>query len=159
MKKLHLILLLCCLSLTGRATTYYSYGTGAATVLSSWWTGTSGTGLNPTTFANPGDIFTVQSALTIATNWTIGTAGTYTSQLQFNTSGSITGSVAVVFTIYGNFVMNDGFYTASSGVTAKDLGVQQSGNVVMSLDNLASGLYMVEITSGKDRVVQRLVKE
>ena len=41
----------------------------------------------------------------------------------------------------------------------QDLGVQQAGNVTMALDNLASGVYMVEFTSGDEKVVQRLVKE
>ena len=44
-------------------------------------------------------------------------------------------------------------------VLTQDLGVQQSGSVNLSLDNLASGVYMVEFTSGTDKVVQRLVKE
>ena len=44
-------------------------------------------------------------------------------------------------------------------VLTQDLGVQQSGSVNLSLDNLASGVYMVEFTSGSDKVVQRLVKE
>ena len=114
MKKLYLILLLCCLSFVGEATTYYSYGTGDATTLSTWWTGTTGTGSNPTTFANPGDIFIVQTALTIESNWTIGTPGTYTSQLQFNIGGSIKGNAPNVFTIYGNLVMNDGNFTEAS---------------------------------------------
>jgi len=41
----------------------------------------------------------------------------------------------------------------------KDLGAQQSGSINLAIDNLASGVYMVEFTSGADRVVQRLVKE
>ena len=42
---------------------------------------------------------------------------------------------------------------------AKDLGPQQNGSVNLVLDNLAQGVYMVEFTSGSERVVQRLVKE
>jgi hypothetical protein len=44
-------------------------------------------------------------------------------------------------------------------VLSQDLGNQQSGSVTLPLDNLASGVYMVEFLSGTDRVVQRLVKE
>ena len=48
-----------------------------------------------------------------------------------------------------------------SGVSvySKDLGLQQSGTVSVSLSNFASGIYMVELTSGDQKVVQRLVKE
>ena len=48
-----------------------------------------------------------------------------------------------------------------SGVSvySKDLGVQQNGSVIVPLSNVASGIYMVELTSGDQKVVQRLVKE
>ena len=113
MKQLLTLILICGIALGAKATTYYSFGSGSATVTGSWWTGTSGTGSNPANFTTPGDVFIVQSALTIASSWTIGTAGTYTSQLQFN-SGSLSGSASVVITIYGNFVMTGGFYTNPS---------------------------------------------
>ncbi|PQJ08837.1 hypothetical protein CJD36_022085 [Flavipsychrobacter stenotrophus] len=38
-------------------------------------------------------------------------------------------------------------------------GVMQSGNISISLKDLASGIYMVEITSGTNKSVHRLVKE
>jgi hypothetical protein len=44
-------------------------------------------------------------------------------------------------------------------ILTQDLGVQKSGSVNISLDNLASGIYMVELTSGEDKVVKRLIKE
>jgi hypothetical protein len=44
-------------------------------------------------------------------------------------------------------------------VLTQDLGVQKSGSVNISLDNLVSGIYMVELISGEDRVVKRLIKE
>ncbi len=44
-------------------------------------------------------------------------------------------------------------------VLTQELGPQQSGSINLALDNLAAGIYMVAFTSGKDRVVQRLVKE
>ncbi|PQJ10519.1 hypothetical protein CJD36_011120 [Flavipsychrobacter stenotrophus] len=48
-----------------------------------------------------------------------------------------------------------------SGVSiySKDLGVRQSGTVSISLSNQAPGIYMVELTAGDKKVVQRLVKE
>jgi uncharacterized protein YjdB len=44
-------------------------------------------------------------------------------------------------------------------VASQDLGTQQSGNAKVSLKNLASGVYLVELTSGNQKLVQRLVKE
>jgi len=48
-----------------------------------------------------------------------------------------------------------------SGVSVynTDLGVQQSGSVNVPIGTLASGIYMVELTQGDQKVVQRLVKE
>ncbi len=44
-------------------------------------------------------------------------------------------------------------------VLVQDLGLQQAGNIILPLDKLAAGVYMVEVTSGNEKVVQRLVKE
>ncbi|NDC41686.1 MAG: T9SS C-terminal target domain-containing protein, partial [Chitinophagia bacterium] len=41
----------------------------------------------------------------------------------------------------------------------KNLGVQQNGTVRVPLAKFAAGMYMVELTSGDKKVVQRLVKE
>ncbi len=48
-----------------------------------------------------------------------------------------------------------------SGVSIynKDLGTQQNGTVIVPLSNFAAGVYMVELTSGNEKVVQRLIKE
>jgi len=48
-----------------------------------------------------------------------------------------------------------------SGVSvySRDLGVQQDGTVKVQVSNLASGVYMVELTSGNEKVVQRLIKD
>lgn len=48
-----------------------------------------------------------------------------------------------------------------SGVSVynKDLGLLQNGSVTVPLSKFASGIYMVELTSGNEKVVQRLVKE
>ena len=44
-------------------------------------------------------------------------------------------------------------------VMTQDLGVQQNGSAKLNLESLSSGIYMVEITSGGDKTVSRLVKE
>ncbi|MBC7555221.1 MAG: T9SS type A sorting domain-containing protein, partial [Taibaiella sp.] len=48
-----------------------------------------------------------------------------------------------------------------SGVSIynKDLGQQQNGSVKVSLSTFAAGIYMVELKSGNEKVVQRLIKE
>jgi hypothetical protein len=48
-----------------------------------------------------------------------------------------------------------------SGVSVytKDLGALQSGTVKVPVSTLASGIYMVELTSGEEKVVQRLIKD
>jgi len=48
-----------------------------------------------------------------------------------------------------------------SGVSVynTDLGLQQNGSVNVPLSNFAAGIYMVELTQGDQKVVQRLVKE
>ena len=49
----------------------------------------------------------------------------------------------------------------AEGVTVmtQDLGIQQSGSTQISLDKFAAGVYLVEVTSGTQKVVNRLVKE
>ena len=48
-----------------------------------------------------------------------------------------------------------------SGVSVynEELGVQAKGTITLPLNKLASGVYMVEFTSGSQKVVQRLIKE
>ena len=48
---------------------------------------------------------------------------------------------------------------AGVNVYNNDLGQQQSGSLRIPLTNLASGVYMVALTSGSEKVVQPLVKE
>ena len=49
---------------------------------------------------------------------------------------------------------------SASGVSVlnRDLGLVQSGKVTVDLNELPSGIYMVEITSGSEKSVQKLVK-
>jgi hypothetical protein len=44
-------------------------------------------------------------------------------------------------------------------VYEKNLGQVENGSLVVPLNNLASGIYMIELTSGVEKVIQRLVKE
>ncbi len=44
-------------------------------------------------------------------------------------------------------------------VFEKDLGATANGALAIPLDKYASGVYMVEVTAGKEKVVQRLIKE
>ena len=44
-------------------------------------------------------------------------------------------------------------------VFSKNMGNSQNGKVVVPITNLAAGIYMVELTSGSQKVVQRLIKE
>ena len=48
-----------------------------------------------------------------------------------------------------------------SGVTVytQDMGIQVKGILNLPLSNLSSGVYMVELTSGSQKVIQRLIKE
>jgi hypothetical protein len=48
---------------------------------------------------------------------------------------------------------------SGASVYQSDLGMQQSGAVAVPLAKLAAGLYMVEVTSGGQKVVQKLIKE
>ncbi len=48
---------------------------------------------------------------------------------------------------------------AGVSIYNKNLGLQNTGTVNVQLSNFASGIYMVELTSGSQKVVQRLVKE
>jgi len=48
-----------------------------------------------------------------------------------------------------------------SGVTIvmMNLGMKQNGNVELPVDRLASGVYMIELASGENKVTQKLIKE
>ncbi len=50
-----------------KAPTYYSFANTAPNVLSSWWTNTDGTGLNPSNYTNVADIFIIQNANSMTT--------------------------------------------------------------------------------------------
>jgi len=48
---------------------------------------------------------------------------------------------------------------SGANVVTKELGAQQTGIIKLPLGNMAAGVYIVELTSGAQRVTQQLVKE
>jgi hypothetical protein len=48
---------------------------------------------------------------------------------------------------------------SGASVLSQDLGIQQSGSIYLDLENMVAGVYLVEITSGNEHTVQRLVKQ
>ncbi len=48
---------------------------------------------------------------------------------------------------------------SGNNVFTEDLGMKESGEVTLRLGNVAAGIYMVELTSGDQKVVQKIVKE
>ena len=85
MKKIYLLLVLCCLSIYGFSATWYSQGATAVTTLGNWNSIAAGGGTTPGTFATAGDLWVVQSNMTIAgaTAWAVG------GSVQINTGSYI----------------------------------------------------------------------
>jgi hypothetical protein len=48
---------------------------------------------------------------------------------------------------------------AGAKILDKNLGAHQSGSITVPMQDLAAGIYMVTITSGDKKVVQKLIKE
>ena len=48
---------------------------------------------------------------------------------------------------------------AGAVILTQDLGTQQKCSAVIALDGIASGVYMVELTSGSDKKTVKLIKE
>jgi len=61
---------------TSAAKTNYFYdGTGSTAILSNWWTNSNGTGTNPPTFTNPGQIFRIITNADLVSTLTISGTG------------------------------------------------------------------------------------
>jgi len=104
MKKVYLQLLLCCLTFTNFAATWYSAPAGGdPSVLTNWWSNPAGTGANPANFTTATDVFTVQSnmVMTVAA-WTV-------DGVVIMNSGSITLTPATnaSITFNGTVTMNN----------------------------------------------------
>jgi hypothetical protein len=126
MKKIYLMLLCSVLAFNGFSATWYSFGTGNADDLNSWWSNPGGTGSNPTDFTTPGDIFNMETNLTSNSGtWTLGqqtvlnlnsvyfTVNLYTINVgDLNVNGTTywDGESFTVINIYGNFSVTGAAY-------------------------------------------------
>ena len=106
MKKFYLLIALLISAIQSFSTVYYSQGSLAPNVLTSWNSNRGGGGSTPASFTNPGDEFVIQAAHSMATTatWTVGSAS---SALRIETSGSLQGDHAIL--LAGTFEM---FYGA-----------------------------------------------
>lgn len=112
------------------ATTYYSWTNVAPNSTASWWTGTNGTGGQPTNFGNAADVFIVQKNNTMALNgdWTVAgsvqisngctlTIGAYNLTISGTTTvGGGTSGTLTIGSYNGNKIFA-GLLTVSAGGT------------------------------------------
>ena len=141
MKKFILSLFLSCISICSFAVTYYSKPSAIAvdpTVLTNWYTGSSGTGTNPSSFTG-GDSWTAQTAggltassawvltgnLSITTAFTITGTPTITGTITIYPTGTLTLNTGGIVSAGGN-ITNNGILSVSSGTTL-DMG---TGSVI-----------------------------
>lgn len=136
------------------AVTYYTGANGAANTLTSWWTGTGGTGTNPGNFTTAGDIFIIQSphVMTTSGNWTC-TGNT----IVINSGGTLTTSTTR--TITAATITIDGTYNAgSTGIITGNMTVGATTGVLAltTITSILTGNFTnnnsVTGTSGQLRV-------
>lgn len=48
---------------------------------------------------------------------------------------------------------------SGTAIVMMDLGMTQNGSIELPVDKLASGIYMIELASGENKVTQKLIKE
>ena len=71
-----------------------------------------------------------------------------------------TDEVTITYKLQGKEKVNLRLLDVSGNtILSKDLGTQQNGSTKLSLESLSSGIYMVEITSGSEKIVERLIKD
>ncbi|HTZ50415.1 MAG TPA: hypothetical protein VMF68_02095, partial [Spirochaetia bacterium] len=93
------------------ATTYYSAANQDATALTSWWTGTNGTGTHPGSFTTPGDVFVIQNgdSMTTSAAWPAsGSLGGTGGKLEIQGGGVLTATFAVTLATSGTFKVDSG---------------------------------------------------
>lgn len=122
-------LLLCGMS-AAHATAWVTTGPGNVTSLSSWTNGTT----SPTTFATPGDTWTVNHAMTFpsGTPWVLGTASATPATLSIAMGGKIRGSGAglqMPITVHGPMTIAD---TIAANGNGARLFVVVNGNYTMT---------------------------
>ncbi len=117
------------------ATAWVTAGPGLATNLSNWTDGTT----SPTTFATPGDTWTINHAMTLPTTlWTIGAATGPVSTLSLAPGGQLTGTPGSVLsiTVHGNLNVSD---TITVNGTGARIEITVNGNCSVS-----SGSFIAE---------------
>jgi trimeric autotransporter adhesin len=76
------------------------------------------------------------------------------------TPNPVTNNVVLTYTATQNEKTIVQIFNATGiSVLTKKLGTQQSGTFNIDFSDFASGVYMVQLTSGNDKVVKRLIKE
>ncbi len=149
MKKIYLLLLLCCLSFTNFATIYYSNPAGGdPSVLTSWSDNPAGGGATPFTFTNTTDSFVVQSQMLMtAAHWTvyspvcmIGTSSIANNRTGGGGGGGGGGALITELDFFGNLTMND---NSSITTTAGSGGGGFGGGSNLEVDvNLYANFFM-----------------
>ena len=126
-----LALLFCCKGFESYATAWTTCTAGDITVLTNWKNGS----ISPTSFAQPGDTWTVNLIMTMTTpaTWTVGTAASAPVTVILTTGGLIntggTGGTAGI-TIYGDVIMSGG--SLGQGGTGTTENVNIFGNIIIS---------------------------
>jgi len=113
-----LALSLCCIGFESYATAWSTGISGDVNTLSNWTNGTT----SPTTFATPGDRWTITQPMTMSATatWTVGTASAIPDTLFFISVGSlsITGAGATAtINVYGDLNMNGTYTLMGAGGT------------------------------------------
>ena len=114
-KRVTMLLLLMILGVGAFAATYYSQGSLAANLTTSWNTNRAGGGSAPSNFTTAGDVFVIQGtgggssnhAMTTSSTWTIGTS-TNNTKLQIEGGGSLTATSAVTIASAATFQLDAG---------------------------------------------------
>ena len=101
-------LIFCCSFLEGHATAWHTGVAGQISTFSNWTNGTS----SPTTFATPGDTWTVNLPMTISSGvpWTVGTPSSTAVTVTVASGGTVTGSSGgfqLILNIYGDLNVAD----------------------------------------------------
>lgn len=119
------------------ATAWTTSAAGPVTNLSNWTDGS----VSPSSFATPGDTWTIAHSMTIASPalWEVGTTAAAAVTVTLGTGGTIAMSGAggtTTITIHGNFVMSGGTHTVGGAGTTQNVTV--NGNVTVSAGTISS---------------------
>jgi type IX secretion system substrate protein len=131
-----LALSLCCNSYNGFATAWTTVAAGNISTLSNWTDGSTA----PTSFATPGDTWTVAHPMSIGSGspWNVGTAALAPVTVTIASGGSISGSSGLfqlMLNIYGDAVIADSVVSNGGGCV---LLMNVFGNVTMTAGALVT---------------------